>query len=310
MHPEPLRSKLIKQEAARIGFDACGISEVRFLEKEARELEQFLREGRHGTMSWLERNFDKRTDPALLVEGAKSIISVIASYKPEDHIHQPEDAAKISTYAWSKDYHYTLKDKLAELMSFMRENFGEVQGRIFVDSAPVMDKVWAQNAGLGWQGKHTNLIRKGFGSWFFIGEIICDISLEPDGPVTDHCGTCTQCIDACPTEALSPYRIDAQKCISYLTIELKESIPATYLDKTEGWAFGCDICQQVCPWNSFSQAHTTNWFTPLPFILNMTDRDWQEIPENEIRKLVKDSPLSRVKPGKLKELLGGNSINI
>lgn len=303
MEPLALRSKLIKKEAERIGFDACGISTVRFLEKEARELEQFLSEKRHGSMHWLENHFDKRTNPALLVEGAKSVISVIANYKPQAEHQQPDGMPAISSYAWGKDYHIVLKDKLRELLHFIEENFGQNSVRIFVDSAPVMDKVWARESGIGWVGKHTNLIRKGFGSWFFIAEIIIDLPLEPDGPVTDHCGTCTQCIDACPTEALQPYQIDASKCISYLTIELKESIPEPLQNKLENWAFGCDICQQVCPWNSFSIAYTSQWFTPLPFILEYDQRVWEELSISEIKKITKESPMSRVKPERLKNLI-------
>jgi epoxyqueuosine reductase len=303
MEPLALRSKLIKKEAERIGFEACGISTVRFLEKEARELEQFLTEKRHGSMHWLENHFDKRVNPALLVDGAQSVISVLANYKPLEEHHQPEDMSKISTYAWGKDYHLVLKEKLQELMHFIEANFGQNTFRIFVDSAPVMDKAWAKESGLGWIGKHTNLIRKGVGSWFFIAEIIIDLELEPDSPVTDHCGTCTKCIDACPTEALQPYQIDASKCISYLTIELKESIPEPFQNKLEDWAFGCDICQQVCPWNSFSISHSSNWFNPLPFIKDLTREDWRNLPEIEIKKITKDSPLSRVKPDRLKNLI-------
>ena len=300
MEPRKLRSKLIQEEALRIGFDACGISKVKFLEQEARDLEQFLKEKRQGTMYWLENHFDKRVNPALLVDGAQSVISVLANYKPSAEHKQPEDMSNISTYAWGRDYHLVLKEKLQELMHFIEANYGHNTYRIFVDSAPVMDKAWAKESGLGWIGKHTNLIRKGVGSWFFIAEIIIDLDLEPDSPVTDHCGTCTKCIDACPTEALQPYQIDASKCISYLTIELKDSIPEQYQNKLGDWAFGCDICQQVCPWNSFSISHTSNWFSPLPFIQELTREDWRHLSEKEIKQLTKDSPLSRVKPGRLK----------
>lgn len=304
MSPPAHRSRLIKQEAHRVGFDACGISKVKFLEDEARQLEVFLTEKKHGTMHWLENHFDKRTNPALLVEDARSVISLIANYKPQPHHHQTPEAPRISTYAWGQDYHFVLKEKMRELSEFIYSNFGEVHLRIFVDSAPVMDKVWAKESGLGWIGKHTNLIRKGFGSWFFIAEIITDLELEPDGPVTDHCGTCTKCIDACPTDALEPYKIDATKCISYLTIELKEEIPEALASKTEGWSFGCDICQQVCPWNSFSLPHETGWFSPNEFILKLSRGDWEELREQEIKKLTKNSPLSRVKPDRLKRLFG------
>jgi len=303
MPPKPLDAELIRNEALRIGFDACGISRVKFLEKEARQLEQFLSEKRHGNMTWLERNFDKRTNPGLLVDHAKSIISVIANYKPDTQIQVNPEMPKISSYAWGRDYHYTLKEKLENLLSFIRETYGNVNARIFVDSAPVMDKVWAQYSGLGWIGKHTNLIRKGFGSWFFIGEIIIDLELSVDAPVSDHCGTCTRCIDACPTEALQAYQIDASRCISYLTIELKESMSEEMRQKSEGWAFGCDICQAVCPWNSQSLAHTSGWFQPLPFILSMSEKEWMELPDADFKKQVKDSPLSRIKPGKWKDNL-------
>jgi epoxyqueuosine reductase len=290
----------IRDHALRIGFDACGISKVRFLEKEARQLESFLKQNHHGKMEWLERNFEKRTNPALLVEGARSVISVIASYHPNPLHRQPEDAPKISAYAWGRDYHLVLKEKLGELLHCIRTDYGDVNARIFVDSAPVMDKVWAQNAGLGWIGKHTNLIRKRMGSWFFIGEIITDLVLEQEAPATDHCGTCTRCIDACPTEALQPYAIDARKCISYLTIELKEAMPEDVKIQTQGWAFGCDICQQVCPWNTDAAPHTSQWFQPLPFILTMDKRKWEELDAPDFKQLVKASPMSRIKPGKWK----------
>jgi epoxyqueuosine reductase len=294
------RNERIKAHALRIGFDACGISRVRFLENEARQLETFLKRNHHGNMQWLERNFEKRTDPALLVEGAKSVISVIATYHPNPLHRQPHDAPKISAYAWGRDYHLVLKEKLGELLQCIRADFGDINARIFVDSAPVMDKVWAQHAGLGWIGKHTNLIRKRTGSWFFIGEIISDLVLEQDPPATDHCGTCTRCIDACPTGALAPYEIDARKCISYLTIELKEAMPPELKAQTQGWAFGCDICQQVCPWNTDAASHTSDWFQPLPFILTMDKRQWQELDDSDFKRLVKESPMSRIKPGKWK----------
>lgn len=296
-----ISSHSIKAEAARLGFELCGISAAGFLEKEAKDLEEWLHRGYHGSMQWMENHFDKRTDPRQLVEGAKSVISVIHNYLPSSEFRQPEGAPKVSVYAWGEDYHRVLKHKLSQLLSYIQEHAGEVNARIFTDSAPVMDKVWAAKSGLGWIGKHTNLITPQRGSWYFIGEIILDLALEPDAAVNDFCGTCTRCIDACPTGALEPYRIDARKCISYLTIELRDKTPAVYHDQLNGWAYGCDICQQVCPWNSFATAATGQDFKPLNHILSFERKDWEMLDEKQFRKLTKHSAMSRVKWEKMKE---------
>ena len=295
MEKEILTQK-IKAAGYELGFDMVGVSEATFLKEEARDLEQWLREGKHGKMAYMENYFDKRVDPRLLVEGAKSVISVIHNYFPETEDCQPKNAPKISTYAWGEDYHKVLKRKLFQLFTQIQTWVGtEVPGRVFVDSAPVMDKAWAKRSGLGWIGKHTNLITPKRGSWFFIGEIILDLELVYDGPVKDHCGTCTRCIDACPTDALSPYQIDANKCISYLTIELKEEIHESFSGKMEGWAYGCDICQEVCPWNRFSTPHPGGEFKPLSHISSLTQNDWEEITEKMFKKLTKKSAMNRVK---------------
>lgn len=296
----PSLSQSIKQRGAELGFDMVGISKAEKLNEEARYLEKWLQEGRHGTMSWMENYFDKRVDPRLLVEGAKSVISVIHNYYPAEQ-QPPSDAPKISTYAWGEDYHKVLKRKLYALFQYIHELTGaEVPGRVFVDSAPVLDKAWAKRSGLGWIGKHTNLITPKRGSYFFIGEIILDLELDYDGPIQDYCGTCTRCIDACPTDALTPYEIDANKCISYLTIELREEIPNSFADQLNGWAYGCDICQEVCPWNRFSVAHTGQEFKPLDFILDFGTAEWEELDERTFKKLTKKSAMNRVKWEKMK----------
>ena len=287
---------LIKAEALRLGFMFCGIAKAEFLEDEAPKLDEWLRNNYNGKMAYIENYFDKRLDPRLLVDGAKSIISVGLNYYTEE---QPSDltAPKISKYAYGKDYHSVLKGKLSLLLIYINEMIGEVDGRAFVDSAPILDKVWAQKAGLGWQGKNSNLINKKSGSFFFIGELIVDMELKYDLPFfTDHCGTCTKCIDACPTEAIvSPYVVDGSKCISYLTIELKENLPNQFKGKMDNWMFGCDVCQDVCPWNKFSVPHQTEEFIPHPDLLGMTKNDWQEVTEDVFGKLFKTSAVKRTK---------------
>lgn len=305
MNPEFRRemSQKIKAEGKRLGFDMTGISEAGLLEQEARDLEQWLGEGRHGTMAYMEHHFDKRIDPRNLVEGAKSVISVIHNYFPEQTHRQPDGAPKISRYAWGEDYHKVLKVKLYELFRFIENEIGEpLQGRVFVDSAPVMDKAWAKRSGLGWVGKHTNLIHPRKGSYFFIGEIILDLPLEYDGPIKDYCGTCTRCIDACPTDALQPYQIDAGKCISYLTIELREEMPPSFRQQLDGWAYGCDICQEVCPWNRFSTPHPGGEFKPL-FHVGLDAREWEEMDEAQFKKLRKKTAMERVVWQKMKDNL-------
>ena len=293
-------SDLIKYKAKDLGFLSCGIAKAGFLSEEAPKLEQWLQEGRHGKMTYMENHFDKRLDPTLLVPGAKSVVSLLLNYHSEEKQSDPE-APKISTYAYGQDYHTVIKEKLTQLMFYLREEIGEIEGRVFVDSAPVMDKAWASRAGLGWVGKNTNLISKQVGSFFFIAELIIDLDLEYDLPVADHCGSCTACIDSCPTEALiAPYQIDGSKCISYATIELKESIPETFKDKMEGWAFGCDICQTVCPWNRFATPHQETAFMPKKEVLELSSKDWQELTEETFKKVFQKSAVKRAKFSGLK----------
>lgn len=287
---------MIKTEAKRLGFMFCGIAKADFLAEEAPKLEQWLKEGRHGKMSYMENHFDKRLDPRLLVDGAKSVISVALNYySPEQQTDA--EAPKISKYAYGTDYHFVIKDKLKALQQFITENIGEVAGRAFVDSAPVLDKTWAKKAGIGWIGKNSNLLNKQTGSFFFLAELIIDLELAYDHPFqTDHCGTCTKCIDACPTEAIiKPYVVDGSKCISYLTIELKEQIPNEFKGKMDNWMFGCDICQDVCPWNRFSTPHQEEQFIPHPDLLHLNKRDWEEITDDVFSKLFKKSAVKRTK---------------
>ena len=285
---------LIKAEAKRLGFLSCGISPAGFLEEEAPRLENYLKQNMHGEMKYMENHFDKRLDPTKLVEGSKSVISLLLNYYPEEQ--QQDGSYKISKYAYGTDYHFVIKDKLKQLLQFMQEEIGEVEGRAFVDSAPVLDKAWAAKSGLGWIGKNSNLLNKKAGSFFFIAELIVDLELEYDHAVTDHCGTCTACIDACPTQAIvEPYKVDGSKCISYFTIELKEELPQDMKGKFDDWMFGCDICQDVCPWNRFSKPHNEPLFNPHPDLLSMTKKDWEEITEETFRKVFKKSAVKRTK---------------
>ncbi|MDP1818080.1 MAG: tRNA epoxyqueuosine(34) reductase QueG [Leadbetterella sp.] len=282
----------IKSKAGELGFDFCGISKADFLEDEAKILEIWLNKNYNGKMAYMANYFDKRLDPRLLVEGAKSVITFILNYYPEEELTEQE--YKISKYAYGTDYHFVIKDKLSSLLSQMQTEIGDINARVFVDSAPVMDKVWAKKGGLGWIGKHSNLINRKIGSFFFIGEIICDLDLNYDGPIKDYCGTCTACIDACPTDAISePYVVDGSKCISYLTIELKENIPTEFKDRMENWAFGCDICQDVCPWNSFAKPHNTVEFLPNEDLKNL--KNWEEITQEVFSKTFKNSAIKRTK---------------
>lgn len=278
-----------------LGFLACGIAKAEFLESEAPHLENYLKEKRNGNLSYMENHFDKRLDPRLLVDGAKSVISLLYNYYPEKT--QRDDTYKISKYAYGEDYHFIVKDKLRDLMDFIREEIGEVNGRVFTDSAPILEGAWAEKAGIGWMGKHSLLITKQSGSFFFLGELIIDLELEYDTPfVTDHCGSCTRCIDACPTDAIVfDKKIDASKCISYFTIELKDEVPIEMKGKFEDWMFGCDICQDVCPWNRFSKPHSEKRFLPNDEILNFSKSDWEEITEEEFRKIFRKSPVKRTK---------------
>ncbi|RRB07635.1 tRNA epoxyqueuosine(34) reductase QueG [Larkinella rosea] len=289
------RTQLIKSKAAELGFDFCGVSKAEFLEAEAPRLEGWLNRQMHGQMSYMANHFDKRLDPRLLVEGAKSVVTVLLNYYPEKTVSET-GGYKISKYAYGTDYHFVIKDKLKELLAFVHEEIGEVNGRFFVDSAPVMDKVWAKKSGLGWVGKHTNLITRDLGSFVFIGELILDLELVADGPMADYCGTCTRCIDACPTDAISdPYVVDGSKCISYFTIELKEAIPDEVKGKFENWIFGCDICQDVCPWNRFSRTHSTPAFDPSPGLSEMTKTDWEEITQEIFQEIFRRSAVKRTK---------------
>lgn len=287
---------MIKDEALRLGFMQCGISKAEFLEDEAPRLENWLKQGYHGQMTYMENNFDKRLDPRLLVDGAKSVISVTLNYFPASGQTDPE-APKISKYAFGTDYHTVIKDKLFELLAFISEHIGEVGGRAFVDSAPVLDRAWAKRSGIGWIGKNSNLISKKTGSFFFLAELIIDLELEYDQPFTaDHCGTCTKCIDACPTDAiLSPFIVDSKKCISYLTIELRDEIPAQFSKQMDNWMFGCDICQDVCPWNRFSAPHSEPRLMPSDQLLNMKHEEWLDITEEVFKEVFKHSAVKRTK---------------
>lgn len=292
-------SALIKEEALRLGFLSCGISKAEFLEDEAPRLEEYLEKERNGKMQYLENHFDKRLDPTKLVEGSKSVISLLYNYFPEEE--QGEDTYKISKYAYGQDYHFVIKDKMKSLMQFIQEEIGEVGGRAFVDSAPVMDKAWAARSGLGWVGKHSLLLRKQVGSYHFVSELILDLDLEYDTPVTDHCGSCTACIDACPTQAIvEPYKVDGSKCISYFTIELKDELPLSEQGKFDDWMFGCDVCQDVCPWNRFSSAHNEPLFDPHPDLLQLNKKDWEEITQEVFSIIFKKSAVKRTKFSGLK----------
>ena len=284
----------IKAEAKRLGFLSCGISKAGFLEEEAPRLESWLKKNSHGQMAYMENNFDKRLDPTLLVEDSKSVVSLLLNYYPSEF--QQEDTFKISKYAYGEDYHFIIKDKLKELLFSIQSNIGEVSGRAFTDSAPVLDRAWAAKSGLGWIGKNANLLTQKVGSFYFIAELIIDLELEYDSAVTDHCGSCTACIDACPTEAIeSPYIVNGSKCISYFTIELKEAIPQEVKGKFEDWIFGCDICQDVCPWNRFSKPHNQPLFNPHSELLGFSKKDWTDITEETFRKVFKNSAVKRAK---------------
>jgi len=298
--PKFQNTQLIKEEAHRLGFSFVGFSKADFLEEEAPRLEKWLKEKQHGEMSYMENHFDKRLDPRLLVEGSKSVISLLYNYY-SDQIQSDSTAPKISTYAYGEDYHFVIKHKLKSLLYFIQEKIGEVDARVFTDSAPVLDRAWAKKAGLGWIGKNANLINKNQGSYFFIAEVILDLDLIYDSPVQDYCGTCTKCIDACPTEAIiQPYVVDGSKCISYFTIELKEAIPQEVKGKMDNWMFGCDICQKVCPWNSFSLQHNEPAFNPHPDLLSMTKGDWEDLQEATFKELFRKSAVKRTKFSGLK----------
>jgi len=286
----------IQQEALRLGFMSVGFAKADFLEEDAIRLESFLKNNYHGKMSYLENHFDLRVDPRKLVPNAKSVITLLLNYYPNES--QDIDSPKIAKYAWGMDYHDVIKEKLKALFAYINQHIGQIDGRGFVDSAPVLERTWANKSGLGWIGKNGNLINKQAGSFFFIATLICDLELEPDPTFkTDHCGTCTRCIDACPTDAIiDNKKIDASKCISYLTIELKDQlIPDAFEGKMDNWLFGCDICQDVCPWNRFSKPHTEQAFTAHKEILNLSSQEWEALEESTFNTLFKHSPLKRSK---------------
>ncbi|HBD26747.1 tRNA epoxyqueuosine(34) reductase QueG [Flavobacterium sp.] len=287
-------TQLIKAESKRLGFLSCGISKVGFLEEEAPRLENWLNNQMNGQMSYMENHFDKRLNPTLLVDDAKSVISLLLNYYPSEL--QNQDSYKISKYAYGQDYHNVIKEKLKELLHFIQTEIGEVSGRAFVDSAPVLDKAWAAKSGLGWVGKNSNLITQKVGSFYFIAELIIDLELDYDVPTTDHCGSCTACLDACPTEAIvAPYVVDGSKCISYFTIELKDNLPQEMKGRFDDWMFGCDVCQDVCPWNRFSKTHNEPLFQANSDILNFSKSDWEEITVDTFQKVFKNSAVKRTK---------------
>lgn len=287
---------MVKETASRLGFSYCGIAKAVKLDEDARRLEKWLSEGRHGTMQYMENHFDLRVDPTKLVPGARSVITLLMNYFPA--VQPAPDVPRISKYAWGTDYHTVIRGKLHELLDTIQQQAGAIQGRGFVDSAPVLERSWAQRSGLGWIGKNGNLIHKQSGSFFFIATLICDLELEYDDPlVKDYCGSCTRCIDACPTDAILPDKVvDGSKCISYFTIELKEAlIPEEWKGRFDNWAFGCDTCQDVCPWNRFSTPTKEPGFTPLPQILELSTNEWQDMSEEQFKKWFRDSPLKRTK---------------
>ncbi len=291
------RSKTVKDLALASGFDYCGISEARFLDEDARRLEQWLNKGYHGKMAYMENHFDLRTNPAKLVEGAKSVITLLKNYYPSEQ--QQEDAPKIAKYAWGTDYHFVIREQLNSLLQQIGESIGEINGRGFVDSAPVLERSWALESGLGWIGKNGNLITKQQGSFFFIATLITDLALQPDDAFAkDYCGSCKRCIEACPTGAIiEPSLVDGSRCISYLTIELKADadVPDAFNGQSQGWAFGCDICQDVCPWNRFSKPHHEPHFNPVQEILNLSTKEWEQMAESDFNKILKNSPIKRPK---------------
>lgn len=289
-------TRLIREEALRLGFMSCGMAMAVPLDDDARRLEQWLNKGHQGGMQYMERHFDLRTDPTKLVPGARSVITLLMNYYPAQG--QAAGAPKIARYAYGTDYHYVIRDKLNALLAYINDTIGAVNGRGFVDSAPVLERAWAVRSGLGWIGKNGNVLNRQAGSFFFIATLITDLDLVPDDAfATSHCGTCTRCIDACPTQAIvAPGEVDGSRCISYLTIELKDAlIPGEFHDKMDGWMFGCDVCQEVCPWNRFSKANEEPHFTPIPEVLNLSVGEWESMGEERFNKVFKNSPLKRSK---------------
>lgn len=295
-------SRLIREESKRLGFSFIGFAKAEQMDKEARQLEAWLKQGAHGKMAYMANHFEKRVDPTKLVEGAKTVVSLLFNYHTAEK-QQDAEAPKIASYAFGEDYHFVVKHRLKDLMRFINENIGEVSGRCFVDSAPVLERDWAKRSGNGWVGKNTLLIHPKQGSYFFLAELIIDLELVYDSPIKDYCGTCTKCIDACPTDAISKegYWMDGSKCISYLTIELRDAIPEAFNGQLENWVFGCDICQEVCPWNRFAKQHKEPKFEPHPDLLNMKKRDWEEITEDVFKEIFRRSAVKRTKYEGLKK---------
>jgi epoxyqueuosine reductase len=302
MTPAEKNASIIKSTAKRLGFDFCGIAKAGFLEEEAPKLEEWLNRNYNGQMGYLANHFDKRLDPTKLVEGAKTMVSLVYNYYPLEELPKGNLDIKLAKYAYGEDYHLVIRDKLNEFLEILRDEIGEIDGRGFVDSAPVMERQWAQKAGLGWLGKNSLLLNREMGSFFFLAELIIDLEVTTDTPLEkDYCGTCTACIDACPTDAIVDNGvIDGSRCISYLTIELKDSIPNDFKGKMENWAFGCDICQDVCPWNRFSKPHQEPRFQPNDDLKELSKSDWQEITEETFRKVFKKSAVKRTKLAGLK----------
>jgi len=299
-------ASIIKRLARELGFEYCGIAKAEFLEDDAPRLEAWLNRNYHGQMAYMANHFDKRLDPTKLVEGAKTVVSLVYNYYPKEELPQERGRYKLAKYAYGKDYHFVIKDKLKIFLSKIREEVGEVGGRAFVDSAPVMERQWAKKAGIGWTGKNSLLLNRNLGSFFFLAELVIDLEVRPDPPaVRDYCGSCTRCIDACPTDAIAqPGMVDGSKCISYFTIELKEEIPDSVKGKFDNWIFGCDICQDVCPWNRFSKPHTEPAFDHNPALKEMDNREWEEITQETFNRVFKNSAVKRTKLQGLKRNIG------
>ena len=290
-------SFVIKKRAQELGFSFCGISKAEFLESEAPKLEAWLKNNHHGEMGYMANHFDKRLDPRLLVEGCQTVVSLVYNYYPGHSFTPLKDSFKVSKYALGEDYHLVIKDKMRQLWDLLLHDLGEFNGRMFVDSAPVLEKAWAAKSGLGWIGKNANLIIPKKGSFYFISELLIDLKAEPDEPIKDFCGTCTRRIDACPTDAITPYKVDGSKCISYFTIELKENMPIDIQANFQDWIFGCDICQDVCPWNRFSKQNDEIRFSPNQKVMDLSYHDWQELSEDLFKELFQYSAIKRTKLG-------------
>lgn len=290
------RAQLMKEIAREEGFDFCGIAKAVFLEDEASRLDTWLKRGYQGTMSYLENYKEKRLDPRLLVPGAQSVVSLLYNYYPAESLHTDDGEFKVARYAYGEDYHHVIKDKLFIVLQRLKERIGDIQGRVFVDSAPVMERAWAARSGLGWIGKNSLLLNRSMGSYFFLAEIIIDLEMEADGPIKDYCGSCTACQDACPTDAIvEPYVVDGSRCISYYTIELREQIPQEALGKMNNWIFGCDICQEVCPWNRFSKPHQEPRFQPSNDLVDLDRKRWLEMTEDTFDRVFANSAIQRTK---------------